>query len=519
MTIFGTTGPSDPVVGDHVVTPLPTAFVCDGCGFRAPDDAPVPMRCPEAVPDDDIDHVLVRTLDPERLAFPKGTEPNPYVRYRALTHGAHVASALGWRDADVVAMVDRLDKAVARVDGHGFVVTPLLAADRAALALGLEGELLVKDETRNVAGSHKARHLMGTALELDVAEALERSHLDHRVPDPPARSAPLAIASCGNAALAAAVIARAWGRELLVFVPTDADHIVVDRLRRLEAIVTVAERTAGVPGDPTYHLLRGAIDDGAIPFTCQGNENGLAIEGGETLGYELVTDLIATGRRLDRLVIQVGGGALASSCTRAFDDAHALGAIDRLPRIHAVQSPGAAPLVRAYDLVADRLSRRLGLGPIAGTAGSRSLHERAAAAERLRGAVAEPAAVDELSWIVRHRSTVMWPWEAVPQSVAGGILDDETYDWFAIVGSMLRTGGYPVTASEKTLLEANRLGRATTGIDVDHTGSAGLAGLMALRRAGLVDAAETVAVLFTGVRRDPSPTPTAHSRPAQGEPR
>ena len=26
---------------------------------------------------------------------------------------------------------------------------------------------------------------------------------------------------------------------------------------------------------------------GAIPFTCQGNLNGLAIEGGETLGFEL----------------------------------------------------------------------------------------------------------------------------------------------------------------------------------------------------------------------------------------
>ena len=28
-----------------------------------------------------------------------------------------------------------------------------------------------------------------------------------------------------------------------------------------------------------------AIDDGAVPFTCQGPDNGLTIEGGETIGY------------------------------------------------------------------------------------------------------------------------------------------------------------------------------------------------------------------------------------------
>ena len=35
---------------------------------------------------------------------------------------------------------------------------------------------------------------------------------------------------------------------------------------------------------------------------------------------------------LDRIVIQVGGGALASAVIAAFDDAQALGLIDRLPR-------------------------------------------------------------------------------------------------------------------------------------------------------------------------------------------
>jgi len=31
----------------------------------------------------------------------------------------------------------------------------------------------------------------------------------------------------------------------------------------------------------------------------------------------------------------------------------------------------------------------------------------------------------------------MWPWEETPRSVAHGILDDETYDWLAIVKGIM----------------------------------------------------------------------------------
>ena len=101
----------------------------------------------------------------------------------------------------------------------------------------------------------------------------------------------------------------------------------------------------------------------------------------------------------------------------------------------------------------------------------------------------------------RHRSEYMLPWEAEPVSAAHGILDDETYDWLAIVEAMARTGGGVAVVDEATILAANDLGCASTGIDVDHTGTAGLAGLIALLRNGEVRPDETVAVLFTGVRR------------------
>ena len=95
----------------------------------------------------------------------------------------------------------------------------------------------------------------------------------------------------------------------------------------------------------------------------------------------------------------------------------------------------------------------------------------------------------------------MWPWEEEPRSVAHGILDDETYDWLAVVEGMLHSGGSPVVVSEDLLVHANELATSATGIDVDPTGSAGLAGLLALRDRGEIGDHERVAVLFTGVRR------------------
>ncbi|MBP1706248.1 MAG: Pyridoxal-5'-phosphate-dependent enzyme, beta subunit, partial [Chloroflexi bacterium] len=455
-----------------------SSLACSGCGWAAPAGAPLPLSCPASRPGDDIDHVIVRRLGPAAGPFPAaaGTDDaapaNPYVQYRRLFHAWHVARGIGWNDAEYVALVERLDAAVARVDGHGFRVTPFGRSDALSDRLGFSarGGVWVKDETGNVSGSHKARHLFGTLLELEV----EAAHAAQHAATEAAGQPPFAIASCGNAALAAGVVARAAGRTLDVFVPTDAPPPVVARLRDLGARITVCERDPGLPGDPTVHALHRALAAGAIPFTCQGNLNGLAIEGGETLGWEIASTIGRPGgpARLDRLVVQVGGGALASSAIAAFEDARVLGLPIGLPRLDTVQTRGAFPLARAFE----RVRERLGAG------------------ESIEAAVAFAA---------RHRAAFMWPWEEPPHSIAHGILDDETYDWQAVVRGMLAAGGSAVVVDEADLEEANALARESTGIDVDHTGSSGLAGLLALVRAGEVRPDENVAVLFTGVVRRP----------------
>ncbi len=448
-------------------TALATRLTCAGCGYRVPDRT-LTLRCPRARIGDDIDHVLHRGIDPLRLAFPTGTEQNPFVRFRTLWHGYHRARAAGRSDAEVVDLIERLDRSVAAVDGRGFRVTPFLRHDDL-------GGLMVKDETGNVSGSHKARHLFGTMIELLL--------------DGADRGRPLAIASCGNAALAAAVVARAAEWPLLVFVPEEADRSVLSRLAELGAAVTTCARRPDEAGDPPYLRLREAIAAGAIPFTCQGPENGMAIEGGLTIGYEMADALRTTGQRLDRLFVQVGGGALASSVIQGLEEAKRLGVVDHLPRIHAVQTRNAHPLARAYDLVVLRLLR------------GRSAPSRSPI-EAVREAVISGDADTELAWIARHRSQFMWPWTPAPHSVASGILDDETYDWLAVVRGMLATGGSPVIVDEALLHDATELARSTTGIDLDPTGAAGLAGLLRMRQDGAIHPDETSAVLFTGIRRN-----------------
>ena len=433
---------------------------CSGCGTEVGFDRPLQFRCPNASPGDDTDHVLVRLLDHDRvgpIAERKASE-NPFVAYRHMLRSYHLALNGGLTDEAWVELVTQLDDAVFDVDSRRFVTTPFGPAGRLSDFLGFAepGGVWVKDETGNVSGSHKGRHMMGLMIHLQVVERLGML---------PARRPDLAIASCGNAALAAATVAAAARWPLRVFIPVDADPVVVTRLKELDADVTVCPREDGTPGDPTYHALLRAIDDGAIPFTCQGNLNGLAIEGGIPMGYE-----IAQAADVDRVVIQVGGGALASAVAQGSRESAALRVEGRMPVVDTVQTKGAAPLARAHRLVRERMSA---------------------------GATID----DALRVAATHRSAFMWPWEAEPHSIAHGILDDETYDWLAVVRAMLETGGTPVVVDEPTLRRANDLGRELTGLDVDPTGSSGLAGLLALRAAGVVGDHERVAVLFTGARR------------------
>ncbi len=474
------------------MTTVGVSLRCTGCSTVVDPLDPVSggptagFRCPNADRAPRIDHVLVWEPHSNGVSeWPTDGNINPFIRYRTLHHCYWLARARGLTDQHYIDRVGRLDQAIAAIDpaGHGFVITPFDVCASATDALGVR--IWAKDETGNVAGSHKGRHLMGLAIHLDV----------EKVPT----TKPLAIASCGNAALAASTIARAARRKIEVFVPDDAKAVVLAQLEALGATVNRTVRSPdSPPGDPCVRGFHEALRRGALPFCVQGNENGLTLDGGTTLGHELVDQLSVIGLQPSRLVIHCGGGAFATSLMRGLGHGVHLKMLQTLPRIHIVQADGAAPLRRAWAAVANRALDALGVTDLRADGMAYDDHTMdAEVAARLVEPDAWEAVTAALQFAVSNRSSHMWVWEETPVSVAGGILDDETYDWFALVGAMICTEGWPLVVDDETLLEANSF----SGSHADETGTAGLAGVVALHRSGLLSDHEDVLCVFSGVRR------------------
>ncbi len=393
------------------------AWRCRVCRTTVDIATPHPFRCPKASASDPhhVLHPLVGGPVPDRF-----DDANPFVAY-----GPRLA---WWAFARAHGMTEAACVALTRDVAAGFTATPFV--HEPSLSDVCRTNVWVKDETGNVGGSHKGRHLVTILLHLRAAEALGLGERSRR---------PLAIASCGNAAIAAATLAQRAEWPLDVYVPDWAGPVVLDLLSALGATVTVCPRRSDdPPGDPAVLRFREAVAGGAIPFSVQGPENALCLDGGRTIGWEM-----ADVTELDRVVVQVGGGAFAA-CT-----GWGLGPAVRLD---AVQAEGCAPLARAWQRAAGR---------------------------------PDPAA----DW-----AELMTPW-ADPRSAADGILDDETYDWLGVFDVMAASGGQPVVVSEQAILDAHRLA-AATGIPVSVTGSAGLAAL-------LTDPlpAGPVGVVFSGTSR------------------
>ncbi len=438
---------------------LGTEFVCAVCHAVVGLESSLIFACPHAT-DTDRRHVLhihesIHPLQPI-------ADSNPFLSFRKHLAVDAFGARIGLDELERINIISATNKQIEQVCGTGFVTTPITRQDRLSDALGFSaaGGVWVKDETHNVAGSQKGRHLFGTLLYLLMSERASRvpwASLEQR----PA----LAIASCGNAAIAAASLARAVQWPITVFVPVSSSPTVLEILQSLGAMVEVCRRQKDdSTGDPCIHRFRQAVAGGSIPFSVQGTENAWCLDGGRTIGWEIATDLDFV---LDRIYVQVGGGAFASCVGSAFKTAGIH------PRLHAVQTSGCAPLSRAWDAAIEHGSAR--------DAGAR--------------------------W-----AECMWPWEQEPHSLADGILDDETYDWISVLNAMADTGGHPIVADEELVIRAHQMAHECTDIDVSPTGAAGLAGLIQNRH--LLADNERVALIFSGISREGKlVSPVAGARP------
>ncbi len=401
-----------------------------------------------------------------------------------------------------------LSNACERLTGRGFVRTPEICADALAEAIDLpKGTLFVKNETLQLMGSHKSRHLAGAIMHLETLREIEEEQKEKKT---------LAIFSCGNAAMGAAAVAGAAGYQLYAFVPDHVSDTVVAILTNLGTNVVKVSRDGSVgEGDPCNLRYQEALKKfGWIPFTSYGRDIWSAVEGAETLAYEFIFNQYLADAALDVMVIQVGGGGLANAFISGAQLCLRLGVIRKLPRFYTCQTSSCYPLAQSYFLVLRELGRAgvITLSPelamaLEGDFDARTLLETNAGQIKMTAnLIAEmyPKIKEDIervfSEIGKKRNEYFKAWSGnVPDSVAEGILDDTTYDGLEVVRGMIESGGLPLIADEEALTKAYDLAVRHTGIDLSATGSAGLAGLRMLVKNNLIQKGERCGLLFTGV--------------------
>ncbi len=296
--------------------------------------------------------------------------------------------------------------------------SPLYEEERLAKQLGLK-RLWVKDDGQNPTASLKDR-----ASAMAVAKAGE------------AGAKIIACSSTGNAASSLAGNAAAAGLKTFIFVPERAPKGKVAQL------LTFGANVISVRGDyeETFELSRAAIEkwgwynrNAAInPYLSEGKKT-VSLEIAEQLNWEMP----------DYLAVSVGDGCTIAGIWKGFKDLLAVGFIDKLPRLIAVQAEGCHPINRA---------------------------------------VAENA-----------------PWEPMEEntladSIAVGVPRNADKAIMAIKES----NGLTVNVSDEEIMAAQQLLGRTCGIFGEPAGVTGTAGVKKLCEKGILGAEDTVVTVVTG---------------------
>jgi threonine synthase len=212
--------------------------------------------------------------------------------------------------------------------------TPLVDLPRLARELGV-AQLLVKDEGRNPTASLKDR-----ASSVGVAHALEQG------------ATKIACASTGNAATSLAGHAALAGLPAVIFVPQNA---AAPKLAQLLVYGACVFTVAG-PYERAYQLCSAACAEfGWYNRNCAINP--VLVEGKKTCGLEIAEVAAATGDGVpDWVAVSVGDGCTIAGIWKGLVEMHALGVIDRLPRMLGVQAAGVAPVLYAvkHDKLPDQ---------------------------------------------------------------------------------------------------------------------------------------------------------------------
>lgn len=214
--------------------------------------------------------------------------------------------------------------------------TPLLALQRSGATLGLT-KLHLKVEGANPSGAFKDRPgALAAALALDVG----------------ARG--VVTASSGNAAAAISAYCAAAGLECAILMePGNPPAKLRQALATGARIVPVAGVFRRGP-DAIADLLHAVAArlNYYLAFVWA-PVNPYILEGIKSIAYELAAQLRGAP---DVVVCPVGGGDLFTAIWRGFEELQQAGVVDQLPRMFAVQSESAPPLLEAFRSGAERIA-------------------------------------------------------------------------------------------------------------------------------------------------------------------
>lgn len=315
--------------------------------------------------------------------------------------------------------------------------TPLYDAPRVAAYAGLDA-LRLKHEGENPTGSFKDR---GMTAGVSVARRLGMTRV--------------ACASTGNTSASMAAYAAAAGMEALVYIPEG--KISFSKLAQALAYGARVVQVAGSFDDAMRRVEAVCAAEGIYLLN---SVNPFRIEGQKAIGFEMLQDL--EWEVPDWIVLPGGNLGNSSALWKGLRELHALGIIDRLPRIAVVQAEGASPLYDAWRSGADLVST-----------------------ER-------------------------------PETLATAIRIGSPVSWRKSLRGILATGGVVERVTDQEIMDAKAHVDAA-GIGAEPASCASVAGIRRLTAAGVIRSDERVCAILTGhLLKDPDAVIRYHRGELEG---
>jgi threonine synthase len=299
--------------------------------------------------------------------------------------------------------------------------TPLVRATRLARELGVD-ELYIKDDSVN----HPTFSYKDRVVSVAATKCVE---LNFPV---------FGCASTGNLAGSVAAHAARLGLPCYVFIPNDLEPNKVLGAAIYKPTVVAVEGNY----DDVNRLCTQIADRFGWGF-ANINLRSYYAEGAKTMGFEIAEQL--GWRYPDHIVSPVAGGTLLPRVFKGLRELRDVGLMSgQLPRIHAAQPAGSAPVIRALE------------------------------------------------------AGLEFPDPVKPNTIAKSLAIGNPADGFQVVKVVNETGGSGAMVSDEEILDAIQMLASTEGIFTEPAGGTTLAATKALIERGVIKRNESVVVCITG---------------------